>query len=245
MNTLQTIGDIRPRAGSSSEEDFVFPVTYTPVRAGVFNIYLFGPIYDAMQFIPAIEVLNAANEGDTVIINLSTPGGSLDATDTLLAAMRECEARIVVKATGGVHSAGSIILLNADEFTLSENFNCLIHNGSLGSGGAFNVWKAESKHKERYMEKVMRQTYAGFLTEAEIEELLDGKDFWLDAAEFVRRYELRNDLMRANIAETQGQIADVIAMLQNVGKAEEEPVKEPAKPKRKPRTKKAAPAAVE
>lgn len=225
-------GDVRQMTGHCNEEDGAFPVSYVPVRSGIFNIYLFGPIFDASQFIPAIEVLNAASENDQVVIHLSTPGGNLDATDTLLAAMRECDARIIVKATGGVHSAGSIILLHADEFTLSENFNCLIHNGSLGTGGTFSEWREANKHRERYMESVMRSTYKGFLTDDEIEELLEGKDFWLDADEFIRRYEARNELMRSQIAETQSQIADVIAMLQ--GGVQEDPVKA----KRKRRSKK-------
>ena len=177
-----------------------FAVSFTPIRAGIFNIYLFGVIEDANQFISAIEVLQAAGENDVVLIHLSTDGGSLDATDTFITAMQECEARVIVKASGGVHSAGTVILLNADEFVLSENFNALIHNGSTWSGGKFSDWKSQTKHTERYMEKVMRTTYENFLTDKEIDELLDGKDLWLDADAFMERMQRRNDI-RATKAE--------------------------------------------
>lgn len=180
-----------------------FQVSYTPVRSGIFNIYLFGVIEDANQFVAAIEVLQAAGENDVVVIHLSTDGGSLDATDTFITAMRDCEARIIVRATGGVHSAGSIILLNADEFILSENFNCLIHNGSTGSGGKYSDWKLQTRHTERYMERVMRKTYEGFLSDEEIEDLLAGKDMWLDAKEFGERWEKRNELLKGRIAQGQ------------------------------------------
>lgn len=125
----------KPVAGYFSDYEAPFDVTYTPIRAGVFNIYLFDVIQSARQFIYAIEALQAAGENDLVIIHLSTDGGSLDATDTFLTAMRDCPARIVVNASGGVHSAGTVILLEADEFTLSKNFNALLHNGACGSGG--------------------------------------------------------------------------------------------------------------
>jgi membrane-bound ClpP family serine protease len=75
-----------------------FQISYTPMRAGIFNIYLFGEIECAEQFIPSIEVLSAAGENDVVIIHLQTPGGSLEATDTFISAMRDCDARIIVRA---------------------------------------------------------------------------------------------------------------------------------------------------
>lgn len=191
------------RAGYYSSEPVPFDVTYTPIRSGTFNIYLFGVIEDAKQFVGAIEVLQAANENDTVFIHLSTDGGSLDATDTLLQAMRECEGRIVVKATGGVHSAGTVILLEADEFTLSENFNCMVHNGGCGSSGKFSDFKSQSAHTVAYMERVMRRTYKGFLTEDEITALLEGKDYWFFAEEFGERFEARNALLQAEYLAAQ------------------------------------------
>jgi ATP-dependent protease ClpP protease subunit len=199
-----------------------FAVSYKPI-AGMFNIYLFGEIECAEQFISAIEVLQAASENDVVYIHLSTNGGSLDATDTFLAAMRDCDARVVVKATGGVHSAGSVILLNADEFMLSENFNCLIHNGSTGVGGKFSDFIAQTKHVSTYMESVMRNTYAGFLSDAEIEALLEGKDFWMNADEFGKRFEARNTYM----AEQVKKVTDAFAAL-----SEEKPTKKPRKRKK-------------
>lgn len=205
-----------------------FAVTYQPIKSGVFSIYLFGVIEDAAQFVSAIEVLSSAQESDIVVIHLSTPGGSLDATDTFIQAMRECEARIIVKASGGVHSAGSVILLNADEFTLSENFNCLIHNGSTGVGGKFSDFKAQVKHTQEYMEKVMRSTYSGFLSETEIEALLDGKDFWFDGEEFARRFEARNAILNEKYAEEQQAAMD--SLVEKLGGT---PAKRPAKPRKK------------
>lgn len=188
---------------SASTEDYedenAFRVSYVSTNAGVYNIFLYGPILDASQFVDAIQAMSVASEIDVVTIHLSTPGGSLDATDTFIHAMRECSARIIVKASGGVHSAGSVILLNADEFTLSENFNCLIHNGSVGPAGKFSDWRAETKHTDAYMERVMRSTYEGFLSEEELDSLLAGKDIWLDAESFITRWEARNAAYEAAI----------------------------------------------
>jgi len=79
------------RRADYEEEDAPgeFAVTYQPRQSGLYNIYLFGAIVDPRQFIGAIEVMARASEDDMVIVHLQTPGGSIDATDTFISAMRE------------------------------------------------------------------------------------------------------------------------------------------------------------
>lgn len=194
---------VQKRASYCGESLVDFNVTYTPIKSGVFNIYVMGDIEESSQFISAIEVMAAATELDTVNIHLSSNGGSLDAADTFLAAMNRCEAKVVAYVSGGCHSAASIILLNADEFSLSENANFLLHCGSAGSGGKFSDFKAQSKHSIAYMERVLRRTYKHFLTDEELDQLIDGKDFWLDAEEFGERYEIRNQALMAEHAKAE------------------------------------------
>jgi ATP-dependent protease ClpP protease subunit len=224
-NSVRINKEGNARAGYPYYYTNEFQVSYTPIRSGIFNIYLFGIIEDASQFVSAIEVLNTASENDAVYIHLSTPGGSIEAADTFIDAMRNCEGRVVVKASGGCHSAGTIILINSDEFILSENFHALLHNGSTGSGGKFSDWKAEVRHTEKYMESILRKTYEGFLTAEEIEQLIEGRDFWLDAQQFCERYENRNEMIRGKMAEVQADFMQAIGLGQPEEKA--------AKPKRK------------
>ena len=207
------------RASYYGEAPVEFTVTYTPIKSGIFNIYLFGVIEEASQFTSAIEVMAAASERDEVIIHLSTDGGSMDATDTFIASMHQCEANVVVKASGGVHSAGTIILLNADEFSLSENANFLLHSGSAGSGGKFSDFVAQSKHTIEYMERVLRKTYKHFLTNEELDALIEGKDFWLNAEEFAERYEIRNQALMEEFETAQEQAeAATQAAIENASK---------------------------
>lgn len=204
----------KPEASYYGEFASPFEVTYTPLRSGIFNIWLFGGIYSAVQFIYAIEALQAATENDVVYIHLSTDGGSLDATDTFLMAMQECEAKIIIKASGGVHSAGTVILMHADEFVLSENFNALVHNGSVGPGGKYSDWVSATKHTKEYMETVMRNTYAGFLSDSEIDNLLAGVDYWFGAEEFSTRFAQRNEYMESKAEEIQEAFAKLLAEAQ-------------------------------
>lgn len=184
-----------------------FEVTADRSTAMHFNIYLYGVIEDASQFIGAQEVLRAAGDGDLVEVHLSTPGGSMDATDTFIQAMHECEGRVIVRATGGVHSCGSIILMHANEFTLSQNFNMLIHNGFTGTAGDLNKFAAAAKHNIEYMTAVLREVYEGFLTPEELDAMIEGKDFWLDGKEFMRRWNMRQELFQARMENAQQLLA--------------------------------------
>lgn len=180
----------------------VFNVGYIPERAGRWIIDLYGPISSAEQFIPAIRILEAADEDNPVVINLQTPGGSLDATDALIHAMRKCKGHIHIVATGGVHSCGTLILMEADSFELSENFNSLIHCGSLGTGRInLNEYVSQTVFASKWMPNVFRKAYEGFLTEEELEAMIMGQDMWLDADEWMSRWNMRNDYFKAKIDE--------------------------------------------
>ena len=178
-----------------------FPISFEPHRSGTYNIYLFGEIESPTQFIGAIEVMRMATENDTIVIHLQTCGGSIDATDTFIQGMRECEAPIVVRASGGVHSAGTLILLEADHFTLSENFSSLIHNGSTGAAGKFSDYKSETAFTAKWFERALRDAYEGFLTEDELDDVMKGVDMWLDADEWMRRAQARNEYAKRKMEE--------------------------------------------
>jgi len=179
--------------------DDAFHVSCIETEEGpkIFNIFIYGGIEDAEQFIPAIEAMQVADENDLVMVHLSTPGGDIDATDTFLHAYDQCRARVVFNASGGVHSAGTLILMYADEVIFSEGFNALVHNGSVGHGGKYSEWRAASDHVRKHMEEMFWKTYRGFMSDEEISQMLEGKDFWFDVNEFKARHAKRVALVNA------------------------------------------------
>lgn len=220
----------KKQASHNEPEPQEFGITYHPVKQGVYNIYLFGVIESAQQFIGAIEVLATAGPDDTVVVHLSTDGGSLEATDTFIQSIRETEAHVVAKISGGCHSAGTLIALAVDEFQLSENASFLFHNGSCGSGGKFSDFVAHTEHTKKYFEKVMRTSYSGFLEPHEIEELLKGVDRWMDSEEFVTRHNKRNEFFLSQYEEAQAAEQAALEAIQ------QEHSPKPARAQRKPLT---------
>jgi ATP-dependent protease ClpP protease subunit len=194
MTSIKIEHPFGARAGSGdSEMCYPFDVSYIPVRCGTYIINLNRAIEEVAQFDYAIQAMNMANEDDEIEIRLQCPGGSLDATDALIHAMRSCKAPIHTVATGNCSSAASAILLESHSFELSDGFSSLIHCGSLGAGGAFNEFNASTKFHQEFMPSWMRKTYNGFLTDEEIEGLIKGQDIWLNAEQWGERYNKRNE----------------------------------------------------
>lgn len=175
-----------------------FAVTHKQHIINEYTVYLFGAIEDSNDFLGAIEVLNSATPDDIVRINLSSVGGSLSATDTLLFEIFKAQERGVevgVSASGLIASAGSLILLAGTYFELSEDAVVMLHCGSLGSGGTLNEYRVASAFHIRHMETIFKKHYRHFLSEEEIGQLLDGKDFWLTSEEFIERFKKRNEVI--------------------------------------------------
>ena len=167
-------------------------VQYAQVKAGTFEAELYGPIESPSQFSQIICALSLMEEQDNFILHLQSPGGSLDAVDALIHAMRKCKGKVHVVASGNCSSAATFVLLEADTYELSEGFNATCHCGSLGSGGAFNEYRMATAFYTKFMEETLRKYYVGFFTEAEIVSMLDGRDILLNADQWADRYEGRN-----------------------------------------------------
>jgi ATP-dependent protease ClpP protease subunit len=168
------------------------PVSFTPHKSGTFTVDIYDYIESPTQFADMITALGMMEQDDDMVINLQSGGGCLSTTDTLLHALRKTKGRVHFVATGFNASAATILLLDAPTFELSEDFNALIHCGSLGDAGNLNEMRQSAAFHIQHMENLLRKTYAGFLSEKEIEDMLNGKDILLDAEQWCERHDQRN-----------------------------------------------------
>jgi hypothetical protein len=105
--------------------------------------------------------------------------------------------------------------MEADSLELSHGFNALIHCGSDGSYGNVNEYVAKSKFDHDFRARTFREAYEGFLTDKEIDAMLDGKDIWLDAEGWMKRAMSRMEYFKAKM------------------EAADKPARKPRKPKAK------------
>jgi ATP-dependent protease ClpP protease subunit len=197
MNQIKFETLNKPRSYYGSDEPKEFSVQFRPSRCGTYVIDINAVIEDVSQFATAIQVLGLAKEDDEVEIHLQCPGGNIDASGAFLHALRKCQAPIHIVASGGVHSAATHILLDADSFELAENFNSLIHNGSSVAGGNINEYHAKSDFDKTFIYKTYESIYEGFLSPSEFKDMMRGDNIWLDASQWHDRAMKRSEYFRA------------------------------------------------
>ena len=192
---IEKLNEKRSSHSNSGPQEFM--VGYVPHRSGTYRIEISGDIEHVDQFSTAIQVLEQAKEEDEVIIYLQTNGGSVDAGEAFIHAMRKCEAPIHIVATGGVHSMGTHILMEGDSLELSSGFNALVHCGSNGAYGTAYEYHTKSAFDADFRVRQFREAYEGMFSSKEIDDILAGKDYWLDGQGWLDRAQKRSDYFRA------------------------------------------------
>lgn len=202
----------------------------------LYHFYIIDEIGEPDSFLDLINTLKTAEEHDTVFIYLNTPGGSLQTTVQIISAMRQSRATIVTCLEGEVCSAGTLIFLSGHRHIVNPNCTFMIHNYSQWLGGKGNEVALRVKYSEQYFKKLAIDLYNGFLSEEEINAVIEGKDYWMESDEVIRRLNQRNN---NPISDDVSRVAEeAVASVSEMAINQELPAKKPQVKKPKPLTKK-------
>ena len=133
-------------------------------------------------------LLNTAKEGDTIYIELNTPGGHIDSAFKILHSLKKTKARTVAIITGTVASAGTIIALSCDEVEVGDYTQFMIHNYSTGTQGKGHEVMDYVQFTDKNLKATFKKIYSGFLTDKEMNAVIKGKDMWLNDEEVKERW---------------------------------------------------------
>ncbi len=148
-----------------------------------YDIYMCGEILGPEHYIEDFDLIRNAQEDDLITLHLNTPGGRIDTALQFMRVMTESQATIVSSIEGACMSAGTILFLKADEFIISPHSMIQCHNYSGGMMGKGHEMHAQIMFEQPWSIKLMTDVYDQFLTQDEINNLIQGKDFWLNAEE--------------------------------------------------------------
>lgn len=151
------------------------------------SIHIDEPIKSAKYYRSVVQELGDLSENDEVIFRIASPGGDLDGLVALIEAIRNCDADILAVITGKAHSAASMLALSCPNVAITPSANMLVHFVSFGSGG--KAWDVVSHvhHTVDYSTAIFKEIYQGFLTDEEMQNIIEGKELWLQAPEIEER----------------------------------------------------------
>ena len=142
------------------------------------------------------DLLENAQEGDVIVININSGGGRLDTTLQFIALIDSCQGHVVTKLAGQACSGAAMIFLSGHELQVAPLAELMGHSASGGYGGKVSDLAAFAKHNEAHVAHIMENIYQGFLTEEEIEELHKGKEFWMRSDEINERLHKRAEIFK-------------------------------------------------
>lgn len=140
--------------------------------------------------------ISELSEGDVIEFRIHSPGGQLAGLVTLLHAVRTTEADTVAVVEGDAYSAASLLALACDVVIVGPYANFLCHSASLGTRGKATDVLSQVTHTKDYAEKIFRECYEYFLTEKEIEDVLAGKEMYLDYKQINERLERKYSILK-------------------------------------------------
>lgn len=145
------------------------------------EFYLSGPIQEPEAYISWFDDIRNANASDDVVIYINSPGGSLETAIQFLRVMSDSQAKITCSVEGSCMSAATIILLAADAYEITPHSLFMFHNYSSGMFGKGGEMYDQAVFERQWSKDFLNDVYKGFLTDAEIAQILDNKDIWMSA----------------------------------------------------------------
>jgi ATP-dependent protease ClpP protease subunit len=164
-----------------------------------YQLRLARPITEIDDFEEEFQLFAHAGEGDTINIDIVTPGGSVDTTHMICRAIANCVAHTVGYIGPTCASGGTAIALACEEWEVDDMSSFMIHTGTYGTYGMAPHVKAHVDHYDKMIERFVRLTYTGFLTEEEIQRVLDAREVYFEGEELAQRlhgYAVYRDALR-------------------------------------------------
>lgn len=165
---------------------------HTEVTHNIYKFFLDEDIGHPSKYRELVNILNVSSEDDRIELYINTGGGDASSAEMIIAAIENTRATVVAIIVGMCYSAGGIIALKCHEVVVTKYAKFLAHPSSGGVYGESNKVQQMVGFNSKWIEKLYREVYEGFLTSEEIDDVLAGKDLWMFAEEIQERLEKRN-----------------------------------------------------
>ena len=161
---------------------------------------------DPFHYRMVVNKIDELSEEDQIEIWLNSDGGDLSGLVALLTAIKTTSAQTLAVIQGSCHSAASILALSCDAIQVSPYATMLCHSIRFGTTGKGADVRAQVQHTNDFAESIFREAYELFLTEDEIEDVLKGRELWLNYDEISERLENKYAILNEEMQQLQDQI---------------------------------------
>jgi len=157
----------------------------------IYTINFWHEFGDPRLYQSYFKVFDEAKEDDDIIIYFDSPGGNVTTLNLFLNALRRCKSKNILARVNHAASAAALLALYCDNIEFNTNATLMLHNYTGGFIGKGQEIKAEFEHCNKNFEELLRYICRKILTDKEIDEMINGKDFYLTGEEAIKRLKAR------------------------------------------------------
>lgn len=177
-----------------SEENFVpffqpKNIFTTEVRGQQHTYYLTGPITEPENYVDLCNILRSSGPQDEILIRINSSGGSVATERMICNAIEESEANVVGFIEYACMSAATTIFLACKQHGWGPHIQFMIHCAWWSSFGKTPDIKSHTEFAHKQMEEEITSTYKGLLSDEELIQCNEGREFWFGAKELGARME--------------------------------------------------------
>jgi ATP-dependent protease ClpP protease subunit len=176
--------------GQDIKDNFSKPVAYNH------DYYLSGAIEGPENYTDWFDQIRNATSADTITIHINSPGGSLATALQFFRVLGESQATIIASIEGEAMSAATIIMMQADAYLISPHSMFMFHNYSGGAFGKGGEMMDQLEFERLWSTNFLHDVYKDFLTEDEVNNILDNRDIWLTTDEVSERLSNRAQIIQ-------------------------------------------------
>jgi ATP-dependent protease ClpP protease subunit len=156
-----------------------------------YSAFITGSIDEPSHYNELCYLLHASKEGDSFILHINTPGGIIDSAFMIADAIKHSRGYVKGRLSGTVASAGTIIAMQCHELEVADHLSFMIHNYSGGMAGKGHEMKARQRFTDIHLNNAFKAFYKGFLSNEEMDSVIDGTDLWMGSDEVAERWQQR------------------------------------------------------
>ena len=174
--------------------------TYYSVSKGFkYEFYLSGKIEDPEKYTEWFHLIRNSGENDDIVIHINSRGGDASTAIQLMRVLKETRADVTACVEGDCMSAATFVFLSASSFDISEYSDFMFHNYSSVTAGKGGEMYDSVTHAKRWSDNLMKTIYKDFLSDEEIQQILDNKDIWMSGDEVMERLKKKNEKVLAEM----------------------------------------------
>lgn len=152
---------------------------YTKIVARQFGFYLSGEIKEPEEYAEWFDTIRNAGPDDDIMIHINSMGGNLDTALQFIRVLGETQAHVTTSIEGSCMSAATMVFLQGQTLQISPFSLFMTHNYSGGAFGKGGEIYDNIVYERLWSKDFLHEVYKDFLSEVEINSMLDNKDIWL------------------------------------------------------------------